>query len=147
MSRIWKHRRWLITLVILGGLVALALRPKLVEVDLATVARGPLAVTIDEEGETRVRERYVVSAPIAGELLRIGLDPGDPVVRARTVLATIRPAEPGLLDARTSAATLADARAAEATLSGARARHQQARATLDRARQQLAACARCSRAA
>lgn len=138
MSRIWKHRRSLIGLIAVAALVVLAAWPRSVEVDVATISRGPLTVTVDEEGETRVRERFVVSAPVAGELLRIELEPGDPVVRARTVLATIRPAAPQLLDARATAATSAEARAAAATLEGARARHEQARATLVRARQQLA---------
>lgn len=138
MSRIWKHRRLLVGLIAAAALVALAAWPRSVEVDVATISRGPLTVTVDEEGETRVRERFVVSAPVAGELLRIELEPGDPVVRARTVLATIRPAAPQLLDARATAATSAEARAAAATLEGARARHEQARATLVRARQQLA---------
>ena len=44
-----------------------------------------MQVTIDEEGETRVRERFVVSAPVAGRLQRIELEPGDPVVRGKTV--------------------------------------------------------------
>jgi len=54
--------------------------PRALPVDLTTAARGSLRVTIDEEGETRVRERFVVSAPVVGRLLRIELDPGDPVV-------------------------------------------------------------------
>lgn len=138
MLRIWKHRRLLIGLMAVAALVALAAWPKSVEVDVATISRGPLTVTVDEEGETRVRERFVVSAPVAGELLRIELEPGDPVVRARTVLATIRPAAPELLDARATATTSAEVRAAAATLEGGRARHEQARATLVRAQQQLA---------
>ena len=62
------------------AIVAVALWPESMAVDVATVARGPLQVTIDEEGETRVRDRFVVSAPVAGRC-RIELEPGDAVRR------------------------------------------------------------------
>ncbi len=55
----------------------LLVRPAAVPVETAEVSRGPLQVTVDEEGETRVRERYSVSAPTTGWLLRIALDEGD----------------------------------------------------------------------
>ena len=55
--------------------------------DLAVIERSHLEVTLDEEGETRVRDRYVVSAPLAGRVLRIELEPGDPVTAGETVLA------------------------------------------------------------
>jgi HlyD family secretion protein len=137
MRRILKHR-WLL----LGGLavivlVAMAAWPTAVPVDIAAVQKGPLAVTVDEEGETRVRERFVVSAPVAGELLRIELEPGDRVVRGKTVVASIRPADPGLLDVRTRTATAASVNVAQATLSRARAENDRAATALVRARQQL----------
>ena len=53
--------------------------PQPVEVDLAKVERGSLQVTVDEDGKTRIREKYVVSAPLAGRLLRIDMEAGDPV--------------------------------------------------------------------
>jgi len=62
-----------------------------------------MRTTIDEEGETRVRERFVVSAPVAGRVLRIELEPGDRVRRGETVLATFLPAAPAPLDVRTRA--------------------------------------------
>ena len=65
--------------------------------------RGPLLVTVDEEGETRVRDRFVVSAPVAGRVLRIELEPGDRGRRGETVVATFLPAAAALLDARTRA--------------------------------------------
>src|SRR6185295_16728097 len=61
-----------------------------------------LTVTIDEDGETRVRDRFVVTAPVSGEVLRIGLRPGDPVTTG-TTLAVVRPAAPVPLDARSRA--------------------------------------------
>ena len=64
------------------------------------VARGPLVVTVDEEGVTRVRDRFVVSAPVSGRVLRIELEPGDRVKRGQ-VVARVRAEPPPLLDART----------------------------------------------
>ncbi len=136
MLGVLKHKRFLLGAVAVAGLVAVAAWPKPTEVDMATVERGPLVVTVDEEGETRVRERFVVSAPVAGELLRVGLEPGD-AVRAKSELAVIRPAGPGLLDARERAGASAAVHSADATLSRARAERDRARTTLERARQQL----------
>ncbi len=80
-----------------------------VSVEIGEVDRGPLAVVIEGEGKTRIRDRYVVSAPIAGTLRRIGLRPGDEVRTGETLLATIQPVSPGLLNAR----DLAQAKARE----------------------------------
>ena len=79
-------------------------RPSAVPVEVATVERGPLRVTIDEEGRTRVRDRYVVVAPAAGRVARIPLQEGSPVSR-------------GMVVARLSAAPL-DPRAAELVEAG-----------------------------
>ncbi|NOT43021.1 MAG: RND transporter, partial [Acidobacteria bacterium] len=78
MRRIFSPRLVVTGLVVLGVL-AIALWPQTVEVDVATVTRDRLMVTIDEEGETRVRERFVISAPVAGRLQRVDLEPGDVV--------------------------------------------------------------------
>lgn len=79
------------------------LQPSPVEVDLAAAARGPLVVTVDREGKTRVKERYAVAAPLAGRLRRISLHAGDEVHEGQTVLAEIEPVDPALLDARSLA--------------------------------------------
>lgn len=115
--------------VVLVAGFALALRPDPFPVDVATVGRGPLRVTVDEEGETRVRDRFVVSAPFTGRILRIELEPGEPV-RAGGVLAVLRPAESNLLDARSRASSEARVRTAEAALGRARADRERARAEL-----------------
>ena len=128
------RRRWMLW----GGLAAvaavgllLALRKAPVEVDVAGVTRGRLAVTLDEEGETRVRERYVVSAPVAGRLRRIELEPGDPVQAKKTVVATFVPGDPALLDMRARGEV-------DARVGAARAAEQRTRAETDRDRAQLA---------
>ena len=100
--------------------------PEPVPADFASVEQGLLRVTIDEEGETRVRDRFVVSAPVAGQVLRIDLEPGDTVVARKTVLATFQPGLPGLLDARTRAE-------AEGRVNVARAALEEAQAARDRA--------------
>jgi len=109
----------LLTWMFLVGVVAAVgygLLPEPIEVDLASVQRGSLRVTVDEDGKTRIRERYVVSAPLAGRLLRIELDPGDEVKAGETLLATIEPRDPELLDARSIAQAEARVKAAEASL-------------------------------
>ncbi|MEM7064439.1 MAG: HlyD family efflux transporter periplasmic adaptor subunit [Cyanobacteria bacterium P01_B01_bin.77] len=85
--------RWLpYALVGLGItlLVALAFRPTSIPVDVGTVTMGALQVTVDAEGQTRVKDRYVVSAPVDGRLLRIDLDAGD-LVETDAVVAQIDP--------------------------------------------------------
>jgi HlyD family secretion protein len=106
--------------VLLAAIVVVGLGyafwPQPVEVDLAQVDRGSLQVTVDEDGKTRIREKYVVSAPLAGRLLRINMDAGDSVEAGKTLLATIEPRDPDLLDARTIAQSEARVKAAESTL-------------------------------
>lgn len=79
----------------------LAFSPKPTEVDLGEVRRSDLTVTIDQEGQTKVREIYAVSTPVAGRLLRVQVHPGDAVVRRETIVAQMRPTNPIALDSRT----------------------------------------------
>jgi HlyD family secretion protein len=136
------------TLLLWGGallvvaLLAWSFRPQPVPVDMAQIQRGALRVTVDEDGMTRVRERYVVSAPVAGRMQRVELEPGDPVVANRTVIATFLPGTPPLLDRRTRAETEARVKAAQAARDHARVALQRARddaafsrSELDRQRQ------------
>lgn len=138
MTRYW---RWLLVVLVVGAIAAVAVWPTPVPVDVRPATRGPLAVTVDDEGETRVRHRYVVSAPLTGRVLRSELEPGDAVVRDRTVVARIRAEAPALIDSRSRAeaeAAVAAARAslgrAEAELRAASAAAQLARAELGRQR-------------
>lgn len=138
-SRASTRRRLIVAAVaaVLLVLVVLALRPAPVPVDVAVVSRGPLEVTLEEDGETRVRNRYVISAPLSGRVLRIRLEPGDRVSAGETVLATFLPNPPSLLDARTRAELQARVSAAEAALNRARAEEQRIDAELAQARRTL----------
>jgi HlyD family secretion protein len=104
---------------------------------VARVARGAMQVTIDEEGETRVRDRFVVSAPVSGRLQRITLQPGDPVARAATVLARLMPAQSPLIDPRTQAELNAAVEAARAAVGQAQAERARAATALSRAQTTL----------
>jgi HlyD family secretion protein len=131
--------RWLrrgLGLLLVLGLVAatvFALQPKPIAVDLHALARGPLRVTIDEDGQTRVIDRYQVSAPLAGSVGRIRLRPGDPVEQG-LLLLTIEPSAPPLLDARTRAEAEARLKATEAGKRQAAAAVAQARTAAEFAR-------------
>jgi HlyD family secretion protein len=106
--------------------LAYAFWPKPVPVDIEQVIEGPLVVTVEEEGKTRIKEKYIVSAPLAGQLRRIVLDPGDTVEAGKTLLAVIEPTNPTLLDERAVAEAEARVKAAEANL-------EQSKVSVDRA--------------
>jgi HlyD family secretion protein len=114
-----------------------AFRPAPIPADFATVERGSLEVTVDEEGRTRVRDRFVVSAPVPGRMQRIELEPGDPVVAGKTILAQFQPTDPALLDVRTRTELEARVRAADSALGGARADRERVRADLAFAQSEL----------
>ena len=105
----------LLAAALLGGIVY-AFLPQPLDVDVATVSRGLLRVTIDEDGKTRVKERYIVSAPLAGRLQRIELRPGDLVEAEKTLLTTIEAGDPQLLDVRAQAEAEARTRATDAAV-------------------------------
>lgn len=134
-----RTRRWVLGIlgVALVALIGLALRPKPVPADFASVERGELFVTVDEEGETRVHDRFMVSAPVAGRVLRIEYEPGDEVLRGKTVVAVLEPSDPVPLDARSRAEAEARVGAAEAALGRARAEQLRAAAELEYAKRDL----------
>lgn len=76
-----KHVVYSVFALALAGLAMLALLPAPIPVETAVVTRGPLQVTVAEEGETRVQDRFTVAAPVAGRMLRIALRDGDPVAQ------------------------------------------------------------------
>lgn len=90
MNRIIKRVFMILAATAAAILVALAFRPKPNEVEAARAVKGPLQVTVDEDGETRAHDRFTIAAPIAGRLSRIDFHEGDQV-RPETVLATISP--------------------------------------------------------
>lgn len=115
--------RWIkrvLAVVAVGAIVAgfaYALREKPQLVDVGTVTRGPMRVTVSQEGVTRVREVYAVSSPIAGHLSRTVLDEGDAVRAGVTVVAAIHPLDPPLIDSRSQAELVAAREAARAAVS------------------------------
>ena len=66
MFRLLANRRVLGSAAVIAGLLAVVMWPTTVQVDIAAVSSGPLVVTVDEEGVTRVRDRFIVSAPVSG---------------------------------------------------------------------------------
>ncbi|MGD9855715.1 MAG: efflux RND transporter periplasmic adaptor subunit [Planctomycetaceae bacterium] len=120
------------------GMIVYAMLPKPVGVDLGTVERGLLQVTVDEDGRTRIKEQYVVSTPLSGRLLRIGLDVGDSVIAGDTVIARIQPTDPALLDPRAQAQSEARVKAAEARLNQAATGLERAKAAMDFAESEVA---------
>jgi HlyD family secretion protein len=121
-------RRALIAFAVLAvvGLIVVAWIPNPVEVEVAEVVRGPLVVTVNEDGRTRVKDRYLVSAPLTGNLARLDLEAGDAIEEGQ-ILARLVPLPPPLLDSRTRAE-------AKARVDSAIAARRQAQAAVNRAR-------------
>ena len=119
----------LVAMVLLG--LAFAFRPRAVIVDMVTVDRGELVITVNDEGETRVHDVYVLSAPVAGHMRRIDLHAGDSVAALETVVAEVEPIDPAFLDPRSEAQARADVRAAQSAKELAEAEVEQARAELE----------------
>jgi HlyD family secretion protein len=120
------------SLVLLAlGLLIYAFMPAPVLVDTAGVGKGRIEVTVEHEGITRVREPYMISAPVSGRITRIEIEPGDPVEAQNTLLAEIKPADPAFLDARSLPAAKADLEAAKAEKDVTAAKVKSARAALN----------------
>jgi len=135
-----KRRIWFWGILGAVGLAliwAAVLAPRRVPADFVPVVRGPMKVTLDHEGKTRVRDRFVVSAPLPGRVLRIELEPGDTVVAGETELAVFQPSDPILLDARSRAEAEARVRATRAALDRARADRERASAEHEFASKEL----------
>jgi HlyD family secretion protein len=139
-------RTWIATglaIAVIGGLVY-ALRPKAIGVDVATVTKGPMALLV-EEGRTRVRQVYAVSAPIIGRVIRPTLDVGDAVIKGETVVAVIQPTDPPFLDLRSRHEIEAQISAAVAAVDLAIAEQRQAEGELEFAETDLTRNERLSR--
>ena len=116
-------RRWLpyAGAVVLVALITAGLWPRPIPVETARATIGTLRATVNEQGKTRIKQRYVVSAPVTGQLQRIPFKAGAEVRAGQTVVAVIEPVSPTLLDARTRVATEAKRDTALANLEKARA--------------------------
>lgn len=135
----WAWPTILVAAVVAG--LSYAFWPKPVAVDTAKVSRGPMTIAIMDDGITRVREVYVLSAPIAGKLLRVETHAGDYIAARKTVIATIEPADPAFLDLRaqrqlgfTISAAKAAGELAAANVRGREAEQRLAMRELERAR-------------
>lgn len=115
-------------LLLVAAFFAYAFWPRAVSVDIAVIERRPMMVTVDEEAKTRVRNDYIVSTPVAGRLLRVDVEAGDPVISNETIVARIAPASPPVLDVRTEEQAKATLAAAEAALALAQAETKKASA-------------------
>jgi len=116
----------LIVVAVSAVLLAYGFRPVPVEVDVVVAQRGSFEVTVNDDGETRIREKYIVSSPVIGKLLRVELHAGDMIQQGETVLARIEPTDPTLLDVRSQAEAEARLHAAEAACRQAEAQREQA---------------------
>lgn len=119
------RRRWLpyAGAVVLAALLTAGLWPQPVPVETARATVGVLRATVNEEGKTRVKQRFVIAAPVTGQLRRIPFKPGAEVLAGQTVLAVIDPLPPALLDARSRALAEARRDTDAAHLEKARAAH------------------------
>ena len=116
MKKPTRRRLILIAVAIAVALaVVYAFTPKAIPVDSAAVARAPLQVVVEEEGETRIEDRYVITAPVAAYLRRIELEEGDIVQQGQTVVR-LAPPRAAILDPRTQAQAEARVRAATAAV-------------------------------
>jgi HlyD family secretion protein len=124
-------------LLLLMAVVAIvwAVLPKPVQVELALVTSGRFVATIDEDGKSRVRERYVVAAPLTGRLTRVQLKAGDRV-SAGNVVASVLPSPAPFLDPRSRREAQERLGAAEATFERAGTLVERAKAQAEQAEQE-----------
>lgn len=122
---------WTALFAAMAAALAWTFWPQPVPVETMTVTRGPLQAEVSDEGRTRVRETYQVTAPVAGQMARIDLHPGDPVIGGKTVVADLWPIPAGFLDVRSHAQ-------AQSAVKSAEAARDAAEAEMDRVNAQLA---------
>lgn len=138
MRPVWRRTlTWGLPVLLVALALAYTFRPQPVPVDLAPVTRGDMQVSVGDEGHTRVRDVYVVSAPLNGEMERVKVKVGDAVVAGKSEIVVIRPSDPSFLDFRTRSTLEAEVSAAEAAEGLAKAEVKRARAELNFARSEL----------
>lgn len=117
---------WIAGAAVIAATAWITLVPEPLEIDVAEATRGPLEVTVDQQGEVRVHDRYVIAAPVAGKLVRVNLHEGDPVAAGQTVVTL----EPAPLDPRAREEAIARLAVARAVVKEAQHRVSQAAASL-----------------
>ncbi|QFS87401.1 MULTISPECIES: efflux RND transporter periplasmic adaptor subunit [unclassified Marinobacter] len=130
-----KRLFWSLMAALIVVTFAFILRPEPVWVDLSTAQRGPLEVTVLEEGKTRVKDRYLVSSPVTGFVHRLELDVGDTVIPGE-LLTLIDPMPASILDARSRAEAEARVAAARSALQSIRQKAAAAEADADFSQQE-----------
>jgi HlyD family secretion protein len=137
MATVSKPFRWIPYALGAGllALIAVGLRPQPVPVETAPVAAGPLRATVSEEGKTRIKQRYVVAAPVSGQLRRIAFKPGAEVEAGVTIVAVIDPLPASPLDERNRALAEARRDSTRLVLEKSRTSHELARNELRRIEQ------------
>ncbi len=136
MARFRRIVSWLFTIAVVVA-IGFSFRPQPLDVDWSTVKHGPLEVTVNEDGRSRIREKYVVSTPLAGQLQRVVLKPGDVVTAGTTLLATVLPTNPDLLDPRARSSAEARVKAAESGIRRAEANAAAAKAAMESTKSML----------
>ena len=134
-----KKGKWITIIIVLTAVLAAIVYgfiPKPVLTDMVKAVRGPLKVTVEEEGKTRVKDRFTLSAPVPGFMKRLNLKVGDRVVKGQT-LVEIEPLRSHLLDPRSRATAEAAVSSAEASLRAEEERVQAAAADADYAQRNL----------
>lgn len=138
MNHALRRKLWVTGVILVVVLAILyGFLPRTQEVDLVRLTRGPLQVTIEEEGRTRLKERFVISAPTAGYMRRIEAKVGDPVKKGETVVV-LEPLRSQALDPRSRAEAAATVSAREASLAAAVERERAATADADYTDKRLA---------
>lgn len=130
MNALRRHPFLVAVALLLAGVIALGFRPQPVSVDITEVRTGPLRVTVEEEGRTRVIDRYVISAPVSGYLQRIELDVGATIAAGQPV-ALLEPLRADVLDPRRRAEAESRVAAARAAVKAAEQRSGAAQAEAD----------------
>lgn len=124
---------WTLGLLVAAAALWAMFAPEAVQVEMTQATEGPLQVTVNNQGQVRVRDRYVIAAPVAGDLQRIGLRQGDAVKQGQVVALL----DPVPLDARQRQETVARLEAARALAREAAARVQRATAETQLAASEL----------
>lgn len=131
LRRVFRITLSLLGIAAIAGALVYSFWPNPIEVDVGTIVRGKLEVSVTQDGKTRIKERYVISSPLGGQLDRIELRPGDMVKKGATFIAAVRPQSPQLLDSREIAQAAARVKAAQASVQRSGRARQAAEASLE----------------